>query len=186
MKKIALFGGTFDPPHIGHLAICNAVWKQTNVDEIWFIPTYTPPHKEPANVSFDHRLNMLKLLMQKFDSVKVLSIEKEREGKSYTIDTVFQIKQRFPDYEFKFIIGGDMVEYLPNWHRIDDLKKLLTFIGISRVGYTFSDADIEKIEMDPVNVSSSTIRSNIKSRGVYDGLTASVAEYIKEHRLYEH
>ncbi|NIK11307.1 nicotinate-nucleotide adenylyltransferase [Alkalibacillus almallahensis] len=186
MRRIGIFGGTFDPPHQGHLEICQSVLEQLMLDEIWLMPTYQPPHKEPANVTFEHRVNMLHALIEDETNFFVTEIESQREGRSYTLETVKELKERYPNTQFYFIIGGDMVDYLPNWYGIDELKTLIQFIGVSRHGSNFDDSSVLRIEMEEVNVSSSDIRNQLHAHNKPDGLTQSVFDYIKEYRLYEY
>ncbi|WP_188206224.1 nicotinate-nucleotide adenylyltransferase [Alkalibacillus aidingensis] len=184
MSRIGLFGGTFDPPHIGHVSICQTVIKELKLDEVWLIPTYQPPHKEDAKASFQDRYEMLKLLFQDHSNIHISTIEQERKGVSYTLDTVRQLKEQFPDNDFYFIIGGDMVEYLPKWHRINELKELVQFVGVSREGYGFSDPDVLKVEMEEVLVSSTEIRQQLFQNKDPIGLPDDVLNYIKENHLY--
>ncbi|PKR79059.1 nicotinic acid mononucleotide adenylyltransferase [Halalkalibacillus sediminis] len=186
MKKIGLFGGTFDPPHIGHIQLVKTVLESLELDEVWLIPTYTPPHKEGARADSQHRLNMLRLLIDGEDQLSISTIEYKREGKSYTLDTVKELKKLYPKNQFYFIIGGDMIDYLPKWHRIDELKQLIQFVGVQRKGYNNpNDQDVLIVEMPPIEVSSTDIRENIKLGRVPVGLPDSVREYIKENHLYE-
>jgi|SRR5690625_1371480 len=187
MRKIGLFGGTFDPPHIGHLNIAKHVLTELSLDEIWFIPTYEPPHKQKASASPKQRLDMLKLLIDGYNDFHITTIEYDMKGKSYTIDTIKQIKNDFPTDQFYFIIGGDMVDYLPNWYKIDELMTLIEFVGIERKGFQINDeSNITIVEMDEINVSSTEIRNQIKNNETPVGLTPEVLKYIRENKLYEH
>src|SRR5690625_1490138 len=118
MKKIGILGGTFDPPHLGHFIIADEVKYALQLDEVWFIPTNEPPHKHRAMSSNAHRLNMLMGVTKEIPYFKVKTIEYERIGKPYTIVTINELKTDRPGDDFYFIIGADMVEYLPHWHRI--------------------------------------------------------------------
>src|SRR5699024_9121935 len=115
MKRIGILGGTFDPPHIGHLIIAEEVRIALDLTEVWFIPTYEPPHKDRASSSVEDRLNMLQRAIGEHPHFKIKTIEIERYGMTYTIDTMKTFKRMYPEDEFFFIIGADMVEYLPNW-----------------------------------------------------------------------
>src|SRR5690606_4291581 len=107
MKKIGLLGGTFDPPHIGHLTMAEEAYEKLNLDEVWFIPSAEPPHKEQAKVSAVDRLLMLKVALEPVNYFKINTIELERQGKSYTYDTIQALKEQYPTYQFYFIIGAD-------------------------------------------------------------------------------
>ncbi|MET3682480.1 nicotinate-nucleotide adenylyltransferase [Alkalibacillus flavidus] len=185
MRQIALFGGTFDPPHVGHLTVCHAVLDQLEVDEVWLMPTYQPPHKEPARASFDHRVAMLHTLVRNEEQIRVTTIESERQGLSYTVDTIKDLQHRYPNDTFYFVIGGDMVDYLPKWYGIEELRSLIQFVGVSRPGSLFRDQTVQQIKMEDVDVSSTSIRQQLAQMSQPDGLPVSVLDYIKEHHLYE-
>ncbi|TFB24872.1 nicotinate-nucleotide adenylyltransferase [Filobacillus milosensis] len=187
MKKIGLFGGTFDPPHIGHVKLAQTVQKKLNLDEVWLIPTYHPPHKTGAKAHPNERLDMLNLLLKDLEhKFKVSTIEYNLKGKSYTVETVKHLINQYPDVSFYFIIGGDMIDYLPKWYKIDELKKLVQFVGVTREGFEqASDPDVIMVEMEDVPVSSTKIRKELKAEKVPYGLTDNVLLYIRENQLYE-
>src|SRR5690625_4586590 len=138
MSRIGIFGGTFDPPHIGHLIMAEEVRYALTLDEIWFIPTNIPPHKQKASSTSKHRLAMLEMAIRSNQHFIVNPIEVENENVSYTIDTMTILRKNHPDAEFYFIIGADMVEYLPYWKQVDELFKMVTFVGVQRTNYTLS------------------------------------------------
>lgn len=185
-KKIGLFGGTFDPPHLGHVIIADDVRYELQLDEVWFLPTNDPPHKQKAQSSKEHRATMLQLAIRNHDYFRMNTIEFEREGKSYTIDTVLTLKEQFPHVSFYFIIGADMVEYLPNWKDIDELIKLITFVGVGRQGYTIETSyPIKTVSVPIIEISSSDIKKRIEGgRPVQYLLDEKVLQYIKEYQLY--
>ncbi|WP_163526419.1 nicotinate-nucleotide adenylyltransferase [Halobacillus ihumii] len=186
MKRIGIFGGTFDPPHQGHLIIAEQVCEAMKLDEIWFVPSYLPPHKKKAAVSSDERLDMVKKAIQGNERFYCLDLEMTRQGKSYTFDTMEQLTEDYPDDKFYFIIGGDMVDSLQDWHRIEELKKLVTFVGVQREGSGGRAAkDVVMIDVPRFDLSSSLIRERLTQ-----GLTVrylipeAVHHYIKENSLY--
>lgn len=188
MRKIGLFGGTFDPPHIGHFIIAQEVKNHLTLDEIWFIPTNEPPHKNNAFINKMHRLEMLQRVVDTVDSFRVNPIELNRIGKSYTIDTIKAIKDEFPEDDFYFIIGADMVEYLPKWHEVEKLLSLVQFVGVGRPNYSLTtNYPIKKIDIPLVEISSTEIRKRIKKGwDIKYFLPHEVYIYMKEHLLYEH
>ena len=141
MKKIGIMGGAFDPIHLGHLLAAEAAKVQYGLEEVWFMPSHTPPHKHEAGVSARERLTMVKLATAANDNFKTLDIELKRGGISYTIDTITELKSIYPTFDFHFIIGADMVNYLPKWQGIHKLVEMLTFIGLQRPG-SFLELDI--------------------------------------------
>lgn len=187
MKKIGILGGTFNPPHIGHLMIAEQVKDQLDLAEVWFIPTYFPPHKQKSNTTVDQRIKMLEKSIDNNNSFSINLIEVERKGTSYTIDTIKILKERFPNLEFYFIIGADMVEYLPNWKKIDELVELITFVGVRRSNYLLkSPYPIKVVDVPIIEISSTDIRRRVKNKQSIKYLvTDSVLEYIGENHLYE-
>lgn len=187
MKRIGILGGTFDPPHLGHLLIAEEVRIALELEEVWFIPTYVPPHKEEATTGVSERKNMVKQAIDRNDSFKVNTIEVDRLGKSYTFDTMRILKEEHPDTEFFFIIGADMVEYLPHWNEIDQLIDLVTFVGVKRSGYQLnSDYPVVEVDVPMIDISSTFIRERLAvGKTVTYLIPESVYSYIKENLLYE-
>ncbi|MFC0473426.1 nicotinate-nucleotide adenylyltransferase [Halalkalibacter kiskunsagensis] len=191
MKKIGLFGGTFNPPHLGHLLFAQEVLVAYELDEIWFIPVNVPPHKESDDLASNQdRVDMLIGATDENERFHVNTIELEREGPSYTIDTMKQLIQLYPKDQFFFLIGGDMIEYLPKWERIDELIKLVTFIGVKRpgssVGTTVYASKVRLLEMPQVELSSTTIRQRVQEGKPITYMVPKVVEtLVKERALYE-
>lgn len=186
MKRICLFGGTFDPPHNGHLSIAKEVIDSLHLDEVWFIPTYEPPLKDRFVTSSKHRLQMLKRMIEGREHFRIETIEIERKGKSYTIDTVQTLQKRYPKVKFYFLIGADQVNQLKKWHRIDELVKIIQFIGVERPGYPWKDVDVvHKISAPKIDISSTQIRHLLThGKEIKKFVPERVYAYIKEHQLY--
>lgn len=186
-------GGAFDPIHLGHLLAAEAAREQYQLEEVWFMPSHTPPHKHEAGVSAMERLEMVKLATLANPAFKTLDIELRRGGVSYTIDTITELKKLHPTVEFHFIIGADMVNYLPKWQGIEQLTGMLTFIGLQRPG-SFLELDIlpsyiqhavKLADMPLVDISSSLIRRHIASKhSVRYMVPESVYEYMIRGGLY--
>jgi nicotinate-nucleotide adenylyltransferase len=187
MKRVGILGGTFDPPHLGHLIIAEEVRQALKLDEVWFIPSYTPPHKDVAKASPDDREKMVELAAHSNSNFKVNTIELEREGNSYTFDTITSLKNNYPSVDFYFIIGADMVEYLPHWHKIDELIRLIHFVGVKRSGYELNSVyPITNVDIPIIEISSTLLRQRLKKRdSVAYLIPEKVYSYIKENRLYE-
>ncbi|APH04309.1 nicotinate-nucleotide adenylyltransferase [Bacillus weihaiensis] len=187
MKKIGILGGTFDPPHLGHLFIANEVLHKMQLSEIWFIPNEVPPHKQADNFTDSrHRLEMLKLAVKDCSAFHVSTIELERDGASYTYDTLQLLHEEFPEHSFYFIIGADMIEYLSKWHKIDELVNMITFIGVNRRGYeTKSPYPVTTIDIPLFEVSSTMLRERLsKNETTAYLLQEEVKRYIEENHLY--
>lgn len=200
IKKFAILGGTFDPIHLGHISVAEAVLNKTNVEKVLFIPSGNPPHKEREGVSDSYtRLKMAKLAIEGHENMLVSSIEIDRGGITYTVDTVAQLKELLGDeVEFKFITGADAIHYITTWKDYKHLLHLCSFIAVTRPGYN-KDAmakeieqmeahfkcDIEFIEIPPVDISSSQIRENISNGiSVKTMVPDKVEEYILKKGLY--
>ncbi|MEK3890655.1 nicotinate-nucleotide adenylyltransferase [Bacillus sp. FSL K6-3431] len=188
-RKIGILGGTFDPPHLGHLIIANEVLHHLALDEIHFMPNQEPPHKERVSgTTAEDRLRMLELSIAGNSQFAVESIELERKGRSYTIDTIKILQELHPDFDYYFIIGADMVEYLPNWHEIDELVQLIQFVGVNRPNYQMeSRYPVTHVDVPQIDISSTAMREKIKQDISTKYLIPdSVIGYIKERGLYEY
>ncbi|WP_164216236.1 nicotinate-nucleotide adenylyltransferase [Virgibacillus sp. YIM 98842] len=187
MKRTGILGGTFDPPHLGHLIIAEEVRQKLGLEEVWFIPSYTPPHKDDAKARPENRVKMVELATASNPYFKVNTIELERAGNSYTYDTLAMLKKSHPSRDFYFIIGADMVEYLPHWHKIDALRELVHFVGVKRAGYHLASAyPIIEVDIPVIEISSTLLRKRLqKKKSVAHLTTEKVYGYMKEKRLYE-
>lgn len=115
-KKIGLLGGTFDPPHLAHLVLAQAALDELELDEIWFVPAFLPPHKQREKVTpFQHRLQMVRLAVRGNPRFKVLTIEKEKRGVSYTVETLPLLRQKHPNTHFFLLLGADNLSELSDW-----------------------------------------------------------------------
>ncbi|MGY4690381.1 nicotinate-nucleotide adenylyltransferase [Salibacterium sp. K-3] len=187
-KKIGLLGGTFDPPHHAHLIIAQEALSVLKLDEVWFIPVYSPPHKSRDQMAGPgERLQMTKLAVEENPRFVTSAVELDRKGPSYTLDTVKRLNGQYPGTSFYFIVGGDMAASLPSWKNIDELKERVTFAVIDRPGYTAprSGAGMYYIEVPLMDISSTMIRERIRSGGnIKYYLPERVRIFIEEHRLY--
>jgi nicotinate-nucleotide adenylyltransferase len=187
MKKVGILGGTFDPPHYGHLLIANEVLSTLKLDEIWFMPNQEPPHKKKSeSIKNEDRLQMLELAICGNPTFRVETIEFHRQGPSYTVDTMKMINDQYPGHQFFFIIGADMIEYLPKWHKIDELIHLVQFVGVERPEYSSqTDYPVLYVDVPALDVSSSLIRDRVKNGKTVRYLTPDpVIQYIEEQHLY--
>ncbi|WP_347862705.1 nicotinate-nucleotide adenylyltransferase [Salimicrobium sp. PL1-032A] len=186
MKQIGLFGGTFDPLHVGHMVVAECVREAEELDEIWFVPSHIPPHKENASVSSEDRYEMVKEAIATNDRFKVTDIELKRQGKSYTLKTVQELKENHPDCLFSFIVGGDMVDTLGKWYRIEELMDEISFIGVRRPGTTFETSyPLSTVESPLLAISSSEVRERLDNgKTVRYMVPEPVYSYIQRKGLY--
>ena len=187
-KRVGILGGTFNPPHIGHLIIANEVYHALGLEEIRFMPNAIPPHKKmDFRVTGKQRITMLELAIGNCSFMKVEDVELKKGGTSYTFDTIELLRQREPDSEFFFIIGGDQVEYLPNWYRIDELVQIVQLVGVARPQTSLQTAyPIKIVEIPQIDVSSTEIRRRFENGNTTKYLVPdAVREYIEREKLYE-
>lgn len=185
--KIGILGGTFNPPHLGHLILAQEICQKVGLDKVFFIPTNIPPHKESQNVSAQDRLKMVKLLIGDDKRFEVSDIEINRGGISYTIDTVQELKQKYPGGEFYLIVGSDLANHFDEWRYFDELKREIEIIVAKRRDYPLGKkGNYWVVGILQMGISSSYIRSLIKRRfGVKYLVTDKVARYIEKHKLYK-
>jgi nicotinate-nucleotide adenylyltransferase len=187
-KKVGLLGGTFNPPHMGHLVIADQVLEKAQLDEIRFLPNHVPPHKQvDKRVTVDQRLRMLEAAIEGHSRFSIERIELERHGASYTYDTIKLLMEREENAQFSFIIGGDMIEYLPKWYKIEELQNMVKFIGVNRPDYSHETPyDVQLIEVPAIDLSSSYIRDAVKKGQTVRYLVPDdVYRLIKGEKLYE-
>ncbi len=187
-RKIGILGGTFNPPHYGHLHIAQAVYEALQLDEVRFMPAATPPHKQKdESVTNENRFEMVRRAVQPYENFHPFSFEIERGGTSYTYDTMRLLTEREPDVDFYFIIGGDMIDSLSTWYKIDELMKMVRFVGVYRPGTNSqTNEPIEYVEAEPMDVASSVIRQYIREgKPVLQWVPETVYRYIEEEHLYE-
>jgi nicotinate-nucleotide adenylyltransferase len=194
-KRVAIFGGTFNPPHIGHFLIAKKIQKLYSLDKIIFVPAYIPPHKqESALIDAAHRGEMVKLLIGGENDFIYSDYEIKKHNVSYSIDTVKYFMTEFPDKEFFFITGSDAFYGIDKWKESDQLLSLVKFIVYLRkdfprqkVAEKFSHVPIEWADpAELINLSSSNIREKLKKGENCRGdLGEKVWEYIENHGLYK-
>ncbi|UTR09325.1 nicotinate-nucleotide adenylyltransferase [Evansella sp. LMS18] len=191
MKRIGLLGGTFDPPHIGHLLMAEEARLKMELDEIWWVPNRVPPHKEKTSrTTAMDRLDMVESMTKLNKCYKVCDIELKMEGPSYTVHTIEKLLEKYPDYSFYFIIGEDSLLTLQDWYGSDRLLAMVKFIVIRRPGYTYEEHEtapsITIIQGPVIDVSSTLIRETIYEKKLNKFLlTKEVYSLIEERGLYE-
>jgi nicotinate-nucleotide adenylyltransferase len=193
--KIGIMGGTFDPIHLGHLIAAESAREAAGLDEVWFMPTHIPPHK-PNNpkASAEQRLEMVRLAIADHMNFRVVDYELTRGGISYTADTVRILHELHPAVTFYYIIGADMVMYLPKWVQIEEIVKYVSFIGLQRAGFQVAleqlpanlMAQVQLAPMPLIEISSTLIRERVRMKqSVRYLLPENVRNYMEANRLYE-
>ena len=195
MKKIAIFGGTFNPFHNAHYEVLSAVSESKLADEILLMPTKLPPHKQCDFLADEaHRLKMCALAAEHFEKVRACDRERKMQGKSYTFNTVSELKKS-SDSEILFVCGGDMITTFDRWYRYEELLQMMSIIAVRRRGTDNAEFDkaieflkakggkIFLLEITPAEISSSEIRQ-MKFDDMKKHIPDFIAEYISENGLY--
>lgn len=186
-RRVGILGGTFNPPHLGHLVIADQVATQLGLDQVLFMPDAQPPHVDrKLTIPARDRVAMVKAAIADNPRFSLELTEVQRGGLSYSYDTMLQLTQQHPENQYYFIIGGDMVAYLPKWHRIDDLVKLVQFVGVCRQGYAHeSPYPVLWVDVPSIGISSTMIRQRVRHQQSIRYLVPTMVDlYIKEHLLY--
>lgn len=190
-------GGTFDPIHNGHIAIAEKVKARFHLDEVVFVPSGNPPHKKERSITdARHRLAMVKTAIKDIEGFSFSTMEIDRKGYSYALDTVNEFYKIYgSDIDLYFITGADAIAEIATWHRADELMRKCSFIAAARPGYHMDEAyrNIAEKFINRIFLfretahgeSSSEIRERIRSgKDVSAMLPPDVERYIGEHGLY--
>jgi len=176
--RVAIYGGSFNPPHVAHQMALAYVLATARVDEVWMLPTFKHPFDKQL-VPFGDRVKMCELAASPFKAVRVSRVEEELGGDSYTLRTIKVLNERHPDHRFSLVIGADLVAERERWHGWPELKELVPFIVIGREGSPATGG----IELPAV--SSTIVRQRLAAGESVDNLVAAdVLDYIRARGLY--
>jgi nicotinate-nucleotide adenylyltransferase len=195
---LGIFGGSFDPVHLGHLVLAEQCRAQGALDRVLFVPSARPPHKTDHELTrFDHRVEMLTLAISGNPAFAVDEIEKGRPGPSYTVDTLGMLRQREPAAELWLILGGDSVVDLPKWYEPRRIVELAGLLVAGRPGIVLPDAEevarslgVSAVRMRTVaspliEISSRELRHKLAAgKSVRYQIPRAVEAYIDDKRLY--
>ena len=196
---IGLFGGTFDPIHLGHLIVAEQVRDAFGLDAVIFIPTAVPSYKNRMPIlEPDERLALCALAIADNPHFDVSDVDVRRGGSTYTIDTLTTFRSWYPDnVRLSFIVGADSARMIHTWHQSERLPELADFIAVTRPGYTLdvlaADSlaeqfgfEVQRLRISGLAVSSSDVRERIREhRSIRYLVPDAVREYIGGRRLYE-
>ncbi len=193
--RIGMFGGAFDPPHLGHVALARAAVEQLALDQLLVFPTGQAWHKARELSPAVHRLAMAQLAFADVPSTRVDGRELQREGPTYTVDTLRELLREFPQAQLLLVIGADQAESLHSWRDNTEIARLATIAIAERarpieVKASFDASRLppgrrEPVELPPMPVSSTEIRQRAAAgQGIAQLVPAAVARYIAQHHLY--
>ncbi|MGB4135889.1 MAG: nicotinate-nucleotide adenylyltransferase [Microbacterium sp.] len=187
--RIGVMGGTFDPIHHGHLVAASEVAHSFDLDEVVFVPTGQPWQKQNVSQS-EHRYLMTVIATASNPDFTVSRVDIDRDGPTYTIDTLRDLKRDRPEAEFFFITGADAVAQILSWRDHDELWDLAHFVAVSRPGHVLStdglpSDDVSQLEVPALSISSTDCRERVRSgEPVWYLVPDGVVQYIAKHHLY--
>lgn len=197
--RLGLFGGTFDPIHLGHLILAEACREACALDRVWFVVTATPPHKRGERTAIAHRLEMARLAVAGHEAFEVSEIEADAStGPHFSYQTLERLHAQRPEDELFFLIGADSLADLPGWRRPERIVELATLVVVNRPGI---DAGLASrppalslseharqpmiITIPPIGISSTDLRARVSSgQSIRYQVPRAVEIYIQEHHLY--
>jgi len=200
--RVGLYGGTFDPIHVGHLIAARAARERLGLDRLIVIPSAHPPHKPVADLTdASHRVAMAKLAVEGESDFEVSDCEVRRTGPSYTIDTVGEFRRRFgPEADLIWLIGADTLGELAGWHRLEDLVEACRIVTLARPGWESPDVEPlrsrlsaaqidrlcnDRIDTPRIDVSATDIRRRLaEGKSVRWFVPEAVRQYIVGEGLY--
>ncbi|WP_449371067.1 nicotinate-nucleotide adenylyltransferase [Thiomonas sp.] len=196
-RRIGLLGGSFDPVHNAHLQLAESACSELALDEVWFIPAGQPWQRDPLAASPQQRWDMVNLAIAGHPGLRACDIEIKRQGPSYTIDTVRELRAAHPDTAFTFIMGADQLRNLPTWNGWEDIVSQVDLAAARRPGYDHtappqllaalaaSGRRLHRLSMPEIDLSATRIRRHLaRGESLHDLAPAAVAHYIEQHHLY--
>lgn len=199
--RIGVFGGTFDPVHLGHLILAEQCREQAQLDQVLFIPSARPPHKlDQPLTAFRHRVEMLQFAVAGHPVFRIDELEENRAGPSYTADTLEELRRREPQAQLWLMIGADCLPDIPGWHEPAQIISAAGLLIVARPGSpTWSDVDLranlgmtrdsvlnhQVVQMPLIEIASRDIRRRVKEgRSIRFLVPRAVECYIETHYLY--
>jgi nicotinate-nucleotide adenylyltransferase len=185
MKKVGIYGGTFDPIHHGHLILSRQACEELGLDKLIFVPAALSPFKKNApHASGEQRLSMLRAAIEGQDDFVADDCELKRRPPSYSIDTVLQIREPDPNADLFWLIGADNVDDLRKWRRFDELERLVQFVILDR-GRAKRTPQIYPVVQRNIDISATEIRRRVASgRSIRYLVPKAVEEIIRREKLY--
>jgi nicotinate-nucleotide adenylyltransferase len=198
--RVGILGGTFNPPHVGHLVCAQEAYVQLGLDQVLLAPVREPPHKAiEADPGCEHRVRLCELAVAGDERLAVSRVDADRPGPSWTVDTLRRLHAQAPEHDLTFVVGGDMAYSLPTWREPEAVLELAELGVAEREGVRRADITealsglsgaaerVRFFEMPRIDVSSSYVRRQILAgRPVRYLVPDAVAEYMRAHDLYRH
>lgn len=200
-ERLGLFGGSFDPVHYGHLLLAECCREQAGLHQVIFLPAAVPPHKQERPITPSaYRVEMLELAIAGHEHFCVSRYEAQRQGVTYTVDTLRYFRQEHPQAELFLLLGADMFNDLPHWHGAEEVCRLALPLVARRAGAVEIDFGLlahlvepdrleairrHQVEMPAIGISSTDLRRRVAAgRSIRYQTPRAVEEYIRNHGLY--
>lgn len=193
MIKTGIFGGAFNPVHKGHVRLAEEAVKQLKLKKLLIIPTFDSPHKETKLAPFEDRAEMCRRAFGHIEGAEVSDIEVQLGGKSFTINTIRELKSRYPDEQFFLLIGGDMLFSFDTWYKYESILKEAKVCAVARDNDSLVDMmefanEMGRVKVLPtkaVEISSTEVRAKAaRGEDISELVPEGAAEYIAQHKLY--
>ncbi len=188
--RLGLFGGRFDPPHVGHLLVAQQALEQLSLGELWFVPSPSPPHKGTV-ADAETRMTLTTLATASHPQFRVSRVELDRDGPSYTFDTLAAVQKAYPEATLFFITGADAYRQIASWHRAKELVKQVQMVAVPRPGYDLGGLEpyfrdhVRCLDTPTFEVSSTDIRQRLAHHRPIRYLVPELVEsYLVKHDLY--
>lgn len=194
--KLGLFGGTFDPIHLGHLVLAEQCREACGLDKVWFVVAGEPPHKRGGRTATSHRLEMARIATAGHRGFEVSEIEFNRPGPHYSAETLDAVHSERPEDDLFFLIGADSLVDLPTWREPERIARLATIVVVNRPGIEMADASqvpdlgpesrpVQFVTIPPIGIASTDLRRRLaEGRTVRYLIPHGVEAYIEAHGLY--
>jgi nicotinate-nucleotide adenylyltransferase len=195
--RLGLFGGTFDPIHLGHLILAEQCREACGLDRVWFVVAGTPPHKSGERTPVAHRLEMARVAVAGHPAFEVSDIEAQRPGPHYSVETLAAVRRERPEDELFFLIGADSLVDLPNWRQPAEIARMATIVGVlNRPGidpertadlpdFGPGTFPIRAVTIPQIGIASHDLRRRLaEGRSVRYMVPRGVEAYIEAHGLY--
>jgi nicotinate-nucleotide adenylyltransferase len=190
--RLGLYGGTFDPIHLGHLILAEICREACGLDLVWFVVAGAPPHKPGGRTDVNHRLEMVRLAIAGHPNFEVSDVETRRPGPHYSVETLEEIRRERPEDDLFFLIGADSLVDLPYWRSPDQILKLASLVVANRPGFEPPPLDvppdalpIHRVTIPPIGIASHEIRRRrLEGQSVRYQIPRAVEAYINTHGLY--
>lgn len=190
--RIGIFGGTFDPVHLGHLIVAEQAREQAGLDQVWFMPAARPPHKLDRPLTlFEHRYEMLRLAVAGHDPFVISDLENRLPAPNYTVQTLRHLHQERPGEQWFLLLGADSLAEFPTWYLPYEIIQLATLLVVGRPGYPSTGTlakpfPFQTIEVPLMEISSTDIRRRVREgRSIRYLVPRAVECYIQQHGLYK-